>query len=296
VQQGELWLIVAKNDKFIYFHLTDTPNSASNTTAYGGYTVKTKAIMTNQLYSYGYGGAVPVIGNDTDAFLVMTTDTWVNSAFIEGEPQQLSFSTGAVIEHLVHLYDEVQTYSMPRVGSTHWTALQYFAPDGTELTEPFSLSSSVLASSGASSSTDCEALGDKAGQDYITNQRTAMVVLHGVLFPASGILAGLPGLIAEINVASLALMTANLTERVGSAVAAALAEGLCEAGDDIPVLPPIELDFGVADVIFAEYTIVCDRYEDELVGSTGRDDGDGGVIVEGHTERVCAESHGEVKK
>src|SRR5262249_51204527 len=92
--QGEVWTIVAKNDKFIYFQLTDQPNTAKDTTAYGGYTVKIKAIMTNQFYNFGYVGIVPVIGNDTDAFLVTTTKMMVNSAFIDGELQKLTFDTG----------------------------------------------------------------------------------------------------------------------------------------------------------------------------------------------------------
>ena len=87
--QGEVWLIVSKADTFIYFHLTETPNPERGPTAYGGYTVKIKETMTSQFYSFGSGSAVPVIGNDTDAFLVTTTEVLVNSAFTEGETQHL---------------------------------------------------------------------------------------------------------------------------------------------------------------------------------------------------------------
>lgn len=107
--QGEVWLIVAKTNKFIYFHLTEEPNSEEDSTAYGGYTIKIKTIMTHQFYTFGYGSAVPVIGNDTDAFLVTTTKMMVNSAFTDGEVQQFNISTGAEIDYLVHLYDVVQS-------------------------------------------------------------------------------------------------------------------------------------------------------------------------------------------
>ena len=107
VLQSELWLIVVKNEKFIYFHLTDTLDPATNATAYGGYTVKIKAPMSVQFYGAGSGSIVPVIGNDTDTFLVTTTEMLVNSSFTEGEPQQLDVRTGAETPYLVHLYDMV---------------------------------------------------------------------------------------------------------------------------------------------------------------------------------------------
>jgi hypothetical protein len=313
VTQGEVWMLVAKNDKFIYLHLTDTPNRRNSSIAYRGYTVKIKATMSPQFYSFGFGGAVPIIGNDTDAFVVTTTKVMVNSAFTEGEPQQRNASTGAVIDYLVHLYDVVQSFSQPRASSAgRRTAMQFFAPDGTELSEPFSQHS--VASSGSSSSSDCKAVGNDAANDVRSLMSSAQTAWWWGRLPANvllasgagstgGVLGGPAGAVALSGAVSVALIARDevlnaigaLVTHVAAAAYSALAEGVCEAGSTSDVLPPIELGLhSVDDVTFAEAKPVCDRWETVVVGSTARDDGAGGVEVTGQTERQCVEWHYEV--
>ena len=47
-------------------------------------------------------------------------------------------------------------------------------------------------------------------------------------------------------------------------------------------------------MIEVTWEAVCDQFGTELVGSSATDDGDGGVIVTGHTEQVCTEWHHEL--
>lgn len=303
--QGEVWLLVAKNDKFIYFHLTDQPNSAKDSTAYGGYTTKVKAITTTQFYYYGFGGAVPIIGNETDGFLVTTTKMMVNSAFTEGERQQRSFSTGDIIDYLVYVYDVVQSYSLPPASSApRWAMIQHLAPDGTELVEPFALQTAP--SSGASSSNDCEAVGDDAA-DYLSKfisgvqvAATFATIEAGLLrTTVQGMSTGLIGTRTGTALTFAALSAENAifetAEYVGTAAISALAEGLCNGVSTPEVLPPIELDlYGVEDIEFAKVVYVCDRTETVGVGSSARDDGAGGIEVTGHSQEECAEGHFEV--
>lgn len=320
--QGEVWTLVAKKDKFIYLHLTDEPNRSKGSISYGGYTIKIKAIMSPRFYYFGSGGAVPIIGNDADAFVVTRTKVMVNSAFTDGEPQQSSISTGAVIDYLVHLYDVVHAFSQPRALSAgRRMAMQFFAPDGTELTEPFSQHS--VASSGFSSSSDCKAVGNDAAnavKSFMSGAQTAHwygtlptkvglnslagvtggFIGHGVTgSPVGGALGavGLSGAVAVAQVARDEVLEAiwALATHVGAAASSALAEGLCEAGSTPDVLPPIELGLhSVDDVSFAEAKPVCDRWETVVVGSSARDDGAGGVEVTGQRETVCVEWHYEV--
>jgi hypothetical protein len=312
VLQGELWVLVAKHDKFIYLHLTDTPNPASDTTAYGGYTVKMKAISTAQFYGFGYGGGVPVIGNDTDAFLTTSTKLMVHSAFTEGEPQQLNISTGVARDYLVHLYDMVQSYSQPpALSAGRWTAMQFVAPDGTELIAP--MSHYEVGSSDSSSSLDCQAFGEAAGDAvstlaggfmYANVALTAVeaAALDKILTGATGGLGGKAGIGVGVKLA--AGVQASVYAFVGTglsyltdALYSALAEGACEAlstPDEIPVLPPIELGMGVDDVVFVQTVAVCDRTEMQQVGSTAKGDEDSGIEVQPVDEEVCVEWHYEV--
>jgi hypothetical protein len=312
VLQGELWLIVAKNDEFIYFHLTDTPNSATNTTVYGGYTVKIKAIMTTQFYNFGYGSAVPIIGNDTDAFLATTTEMMVNSLFTEGEQKYLSHQTGKEMPYLVHIYNVEQSYSIPPLGSTHQAAIQYFASDGTALTEPFWQSWNESASSESSSGTDCKKFGDDVGNIVgwlaatpgaanvlvtgLTEQALSTlvtaegplgkVVLGTTIKGVTGVQAGIQG--------ALGIGAGILTDWIYSA----LAEGACEVlstDDDIEVLPPIQLGLNSPDFTSTvEVAFVCTETETVLLGSQSSVSDDGEVTVNGLTEEICTEGHYEV--
>jgi hypothetical protein len=307
--QGEVWLIVAKKDKFIYFHLTDTPNSAKDSTSYNGYTVKVKASMTMQFYSFGFGGTVPLIGNDTDAFLMTTTEFLANSTFIEGETARLDFRTGAEIAYLVHLYDTVQSLGISSTGSRGSVAIQHFAPDGTEIGEPFSQSWHESASSGASNSDYCDTVADRMAywtdpNTLVTAEGYGVVLLGGMLTGITGGTTipfdfGLGMLIGATEDIRLDIHNGmnKLLDRIGVPAASALAEGACEAvlgGDDFPVLPPIEL-FDIDDIVFAAGAqIVCDRYESEPTGSSSRETNDGGVEVTGLSEMVCAEWHFEI--
>jgi hypothetical protein len=186
---GEVWLIVAKTDKFIYFQLTEEPNTNQDATAYGGYTVKLKATMTLQFYNFGGGSAVPVIGTATDAFLV-TTKMMINSAFTDGEQQQLSISTGTARDYLVHLYDVVQASSVRLGGGGRDMAIQLLAPDGTEIAEPFTISTSDDASSAA----DCQAMGDSAASainTWVSGGQVAMWYADLIAAATAGASAGL---------------------------------------------------------------------------------------------------------
>ncbi|MGE0820867.1 MAG: hypothetical protein AB7G75_00375 [Candidatus Binatia bacterium] len=248
--QGEVWMIVVKGGKFIYFHLTDTPNSAKDTTSYNGYTVKIKAPMTINFYGFGYGGAVPLIGNDTDAFVVTTTEMLVNSAFTEGETQRLDARTGAEIDYLVHLYDTVQSYGLSSSGSRGSVAIQYFAPDGPELVEPFSQSWHESASSDASYSAYCDEVGDNTEdaihfltevgevvQDFTTIARAWVTGFIGGGTVQAVILHG-TGLASAIGAKAMR----RLVNNVGAPAAAALAKGVCESVTTRDVLPPIEFE------------------------------------------------------
>ena len=307
VVQGELWLIVVRNDKFIYYHLTDTPNPAHDSTSYNGYTVKIKAAMTLQFYNFGFGSVVPIIGNDTDTFLVTTTELFIHSAFVEGETARLDARTGAEIAYLVHLYDEVKSYGFSSSGSRSSIAIQYFSPDGTELAEPFSQSWHESASSSSSSTTTCADVGDDvadvlhgiadAGQSV--DQTVSRAYLVGLwmspVISRKGPLFSLYALTVGVSSLGAQAMQA-LVHHVGAPVAGALAEGACEAvgGNDFAVLLPTEL-FDVVDIVFGSGAqLVCDRYEDEPTGSSSRETDDGGVEVTGLSERVCAEWHFEI--
>lgn len=118
---GELWFIVSKDDQFIYYHLTDEPSSGTGSAAYGGYTVKMKTVMTLQVYNFGSGGTVPIIGNTTDAFVVTTAELYVNSSFINyPRPRYRDPITGAIVSSdiLIHLFNQVESYNLPLAAST----------------------------------------------------------------------------------------------------------------------------------------------------------------------------------
>src|SRR5262245_39242575 len=64
---GEIWVVVRRNDRAVFYHLTEEP--ASGTGSYSGYTVVSKGIFTQRFLNYGYGEEVAVIGDDTAAFV-----------------------------------------------------------------------------------------------------------------------------------------------------------------------------------------------------------------------------------
>ncbi len=43
--QGEVWLIVSKGDKFLYYHLTEEPSIDSDPLSYSGYAVSIIAVL-----------------------------------------------------------------------------------------------------------------------------------------------------------------------------------------------------------------------------------------------------------
>jgi hypothetical protein len=305
--QGEVWLIVAKTDKFIYFHLTEEPNFEEDSTAYGGYTVKIKAIMTHQFYTFGYGSAVPVIGNDTDAFLVTTTKMMVNSALTDGEVQQFNISTAAEIDYLVHLYDVVQAYSQPlALSAGRRMSIQFFAPDGTELTDP--ISPYVVASSDSSSSVDCEAFGNSVGTlvsafpafaGLANAGLTALTesALEKILTAETGGLAGAIGvgtglkLLAGAQAGAQAAIGTGLA-LVTNALYSALAEGACNAAVSVlDSIPPLDIDLpsveDIVDGLTSTWVFVCTQFGDvvEYSESGGEVTVTSGCVA-GHYEEV----------
>jgi hypothetical protein len=301
---GEVWLIVARNKKFIYFHLTDTPNTAQNTTAYGGYTVKIKASMSIEFYGIGSGGLVPLIGNDTDTFLVTTTEMLVNSTFVDGEMQRFDVRTGAEIPYLVHLYDVVESYGMSTFGSRGSFAIQYFAPDGTELIEPFYQTFSAQASSSYHSG--CAEAGEDATNSFLDNvdrweatQDAVSIALSataGIRIGAAGIYGEFIVQFANFSWGALGVAGRLLARNIVAPLTGALAEGLCESLQNPDVLPPIEVGFNSPDLdsLTSDVVLVCDAITSEYVGSSGTIDEKGNVTVTGHRENVCTEWHHEV--
>lgn len=301
---GEVWLIVAKNDKFIYFHLTDTPNSAKSTTAYGGYTVKIKAPMSVQFHGIGSGGVVPLIGNDTDTFIVTTTEMMVNSRFIDGEVQRFDARTGAEIPYLVHLYDVVESYGMSTFGSRGSFAIQYFAPDGTALSEPFH--QSFLQNASSSYHPGCAEAGEDAAnfyQNMVDRWEAAQDAASLYLAATAGIRVILTGVYGEFALqfvnASYGAMGVGarlLARNILAPLTGAVAEGLCESLQNPHVLPPIEVGFHSPDLdsLITDVVLVCDAIGSEYVGSSGTVDDNGDVTVEGHNEDVCTEWHHEI--
>jgi hypothetical protein len=135
---------------------------------------------------------VPVIGNATDAFLVTTTKMMLNSAFTDGEQQQVSISTGTARDYLVPLYDVVQASSVRLGGGGRAMAIQLLAPDGTEMAEPFTISTSDDASSAA----DCQAVGDSAASainTWVSGGQVAMWYADLMEAATAGASAGLMG-------------------------------------------------------------------------------------------------------
>jgi len=74
-----------------------------------------------------------------------------------------------------------------------------------------------------------------------------------------------------------------------------LAEAACKVANNvIDDLSLVEVDFpGVENISFTQTALVCDQYGTALVGSSASDDGNGGIIVTGHTEQVCTKWHYE---
>jgi hypothetical protein len=308
---GEVWLVVAKNNKFIYFHLTDDINTDTGSTSYGGYTVKIKATMTTQIYTFGSGSEVPVIGNDTNAFLVTTTKMRVNSAFTGQSQFVKSLNTGetSVSDSLIHLYNIVQSYNIPQSSSEgRSTGLQIIDPNGTPLTND--LSSSIIASS--SSSTDCEAFGDAVagvptffqslsltGMNYVTSLGGGAlggIIGGAVTSPLGGVGAGIGATIGADLQKSINNAMMSVAMSVTDYLYSSLAEAACKVAtnviDDLS-LDDIEIP-GVEGGNYIQIIAVCDEIGTELVGSSSTIDSNGDVTVTGHSEEVCTSWHYEV--
>src|SRR5262249_17431840 len=64
---GEMWLLVAKDAKAIFYELTE--EHASGTGSYAGYTVKGKTGAAHGILNYGAGEDGPRVGNDDADFV-----------------------------------------------------------------------------------------------------------------------------------------------------------------------------------------------------------------------------------
>jgi len=295
-------MIILKNKKFIYFHLTDTPNAAQDTTSYSGYTVKIKAPMSIEFYGVGSGSVVPLIGNDSDTFLVTTTEMLVNSRFIDGEVQKFDIRTGAEIPYLTPVYNEVRSYGVSSFGSRTALAIQYFSPDGVELVAPFRQTYDSSATSTYSAT--CNEAGELVidSIDFLTDlgRQVESAGLNAALIaqpPAMRMsLSSVMGSVAMGAGALGAEIARRLANDIAAPVAAAIAEGLCESLTKPDVLPVIEVGFNSPDLdsLTSEVVVVCDEITSEYVGSSGTIDDNGDVTVIGHKENVCSEWHHEV--
>jgi hypothetical protein len=291
---GELWFIVARDDAFVYYHLTEEPNPHTGPTAYGGYTVKAKGIQTAHAFNFGAGEDVPVIGNDTDGFLVTTTELLVNSKFTEQPLRVRNIGTGAEAfsDRLVHVIDDVRSYNLPLVASAgRWAGWQALAPDGSVLEEG---SGGQIASS---STSDCVATAQSARSFVASHARDISPLL--VLIGASG--GGSSAYISPLGPVAVGL-AGGLTVHLQNAVAefadsitapiyASLAEAACglTAGTSNPDLSLIEPEIpSVEDIEFVKPAkLVCLRYGDEDSSSmTVTADG---IEVVADTNRVCKE-------
>jgi hypothetical protein len=105
---GEIWVTVSRGDRAIFYHLSEAPASGSG--SYSGFTVVSKGIHTQRMVNYGSGEDVPVIGNETDAFVISTTELYVSSRFL---------TPGVTVQTLSGAPAPAQ---MVRVGSVEYAA------------------------------------------------------------------------------------------------------------------------------------------------------------------------------
>lgn len=303
---GEFWFIVATEEAFVYYHLTEERNPNTGPTAYGGYTVKAKGIQTVSAFNFGAGEDVPVIGNDHDGFLMSTTELRVNSKFTR-VLRTMDIAKGEEIfsDRLVHILDEVRSYNFPLEASAGlWMGWQALAADGSVFDD---LATGAIASS---SSSDCVAAAESA-RDFIASttqevsedSQTAVQALVSGHLTTNAVLfvpGGPVGLVApsvllgmELNL-RLALQNAvaKVMDDVTAPIYTSLAEAACDlvAGTTDADLSLINPDLpSVEDIEFAEVKTVCLKYEDEAVGSSAKPTDDGGIEVTGLSERVCTE-------
>ena len=193
---------------------------------------------------------------------------------------------------------------MSALGSRGSFAIQYFAPDGTELLEPFYQSFSHDASS--SYHPGCAEAGEWwANQIYTLADlgETASDALALSAAATAGIRVLTGGLYRELFIQAPiavggggALVGRMLARNIVAPLASTLREGLCESLQDPNILPPIEVGLTSPDLesSLVEVRLVCDEIGSEYVGSSGRVDGNGDVTVTGHTEPVCTDWHHEI--
>jgi hypothetical protein len=291
---GELWFIVARDDAFVYYHLTEEPNPHTGPTAYGGYTVKAKGIQTARAFNFGAGEAAPVIGNDTDGFLVTTTELLVNSKFTEQPLRVRAIGTGEAVfsDRLVHLIDDVRSYNLPLTASAgRWAGWQALAPDGSVLEEG---SGGQIASS---STSDCVAAAQAArsfGASHARDTAQLAMLLGGSV--VGGELSYVPVGPVVVGLAlgltfNLQNTVAEFADSITAPIYASLAEAACglTAGTSNPDLSLIEPEIpSVEDIEFVKPAkLVCLRYGDEDSSSmTVTADG---IEVVADTNRVCKE-------
>ena len=286
--EGELWFTVARDDGFVYYHLTDEPNAQKGPTAYGGYTVKIKAKQTASGYNLGAGEAVPVIGNDKDGFLLTATEVQLNSSFVPG-PGVISMETGEETFRLIHLFDEIRTYNIPYAASAGRSAgWQLLAPDGAVLNEL------TMGDFASSSTSDCVAAAESA-KTFLSS--TQLDVVQGFTLGAGMVAKGvmtaygpkgrhavdrvLPDVLAgqNANVAFLAGVTGPLYT--------SLAERACEiiagtSAADLSLTEP-ELEAAAEAIEFVPPQLKCLQLGSG--GSTSQVNDDGSIEVTGLT--VC---------
>jgi hypothetical protein len=306
---GELWVLVGKGDRAVYYNLMDTPATGIGT--FCGYMLKAKAITRITFLNYGEGADAPMIGNDEDGFLVVETDFKMNPLLKEGgqliEAPDFMQDTEGSSAKLEAVGTIVTVRNLPRSTSgLQESALRWVWPDG-------SIGSEQIASMIASGSSDSEEACEAFGKNYAS-------------LPEAGLdLADF--LLANINEVGVQvapdLLTAGMASKVGIAVVEAsgfvagdvvaaahealfntldntvvpLAEGLATAACTVAadLLQGALLDLDIVDIDFKglgfEIT-VCDAWVTVPVGESSTYS-DGEITVTVDTMEVCVRAHVE---
>jgi hypothetical protein len=317
---GEMWLIVAKDQKTVLYHLSEEP--ASGKGSYAGYTLKLKAVTTTDVVNYGAGEDVPVIGNDEDAFVVSTTELYAHSDLVGATAMLCSMPSGTCEPSISMVLQGtvVQVAGIPSSQSgAREAALQVFDASGSLLEE---LSAMAIASS---SSGTCRSFADGLVEDIQSFQdsmlgfgQSGMWALSALGGAVAGGLAGASagaggaaggaaaGAVAGGEYSDNIVVPAtnalhNGAQAVQGALYGGLAKGACKLGelglDLIDVLDEIE----IGEIGDCGGYSVCDSWGTEQVGSVATygtsTDSEGNEIEEVTVTpvdgEVCTSSHVE---
>src|SRR5262249_10135195 len=190
---GEMWVIVAKDAKAIFYELTE--QHASGTGSYAGCTVKVKTVTTHGILNYGAGEDVPVIGNDEDGFVVATTELLVSSKFVSSSGPKCMTTSGQPCAPTVSMLTAgtvVQVANIPASMSAGGQgALQVFDAAGNLVEE-----SSGMAIASSSSSGDCRDFADGLVNTVESVQDTMLGIGQGANLVLNALAGGATGAIA----------------------------------------------------------------------------------------------------